>query len=389
MSFSRVDSRTATSGRRVPVLAFVLIGALWTCSSQPATEKPEASSARNSEGLPAESQPDTGVKVLDETPSCEECAIRFEVQATLGSLSDQASPGPIAEAARLNDGAVAVSSGAMGSTVFLYGTDGKLLRSISGEGEGPGELMSAPLLRVEGEDELVLLDARQGRISRFTADGQFLEATPLSLRAMSFETVDDRYVVSGPRRDGEVFETIHVIDRAGEHIRSFGSVAADGESQSSAHELVRKLSVAPDGTLWAAAVSGGRLEQWDMDGRLIRAYMIANEDLQREAPLRLDPSEQTPPAQVSDIAFDGEGRLWIYIAVPDADFATGESQERTPEAIFDTRVLVFDPEREGIVAVDQFDTLLRPLAEGWGYDLLDTEIGDRRVRTGHLVREGF
>jgi len=328
---------------------------------------------------------------LSEDAKCGDCSIRFVVRDTLGRLDDPASPGPLAEAARLEGGQVAVSSSSMGPTVFVYGTDGQLLRRIGRAGSGPGELASAPKLRVLNQRKFAALDTRQGRINRFALDGSWLAATPVPVRAMTFVALDDRYVVSGPRTsaDGAVMQTIHLIDKSGELVRSFGEEAAELPAQAGVQNLVRQLTLGDDGTLWAATMSGGRLEHWTLEGDLLESYLIADDDLRRQAPTSIDLRREIPPAQISDLAMDDD-RLWVFIAVPDPNFTPGSSEARpSPEEIYDTRILVIDPEDSRVVASERFDTLVRPLGDGWAYDLVETAIGDRRVRVGTLIPVGF
>ena len=346
--------------------------------------------------LGATTQAEAQIKELSEDPTCRTCRIEYVIRDTLGSIDDPASPGPVAEAIRLSDGRFLVSSATMGPQVLVYGPGGDFQHAIGREGEGPGEMRSAPMLVRLPDDTIAMFDPRLGRISLFSSDGSFVRGMPIGMRAMSFAARTDGGFVIGivgaPARQGtEGTDAAHLISSDGELEESFARVDPE---QRSPFTMVRRFVALSDGRIWGAAMSGGRMEEWSANGELLRAFEIMNPDLQRvagarEAGMRPDPNEKRP-AQVSDLSVDSMGRIWIYLVVPDPESPPGPpGPGMSFEALIDTKILVLDPDKEVVVATGTFDGLIRPMGDGWVFDLVDTELGDRKVRVGTVRLEGL
>jgi hypothetical protein len=62
--------------------------------------------------------------------------------------------------------------------IFRWSTTGRELGSFGGEGEGPGEFLSAGVASVVGDSAVVVHDRRLRRLSMFSRSGQFLKSWP-------------------------------------------------------------------------------------------------------------------------------------------------------------------------------------------------------------------
>lgn len=78
----------------------------------------------------------------------------------------------VAGAVRLPDGRIVVANGEPPELRF-FGPDGRLLRRVGGEGEGPGEFRDLSDLQRAGTDSVVVLDPDLLRISVFDDSGGF------------------------------------------------------------------------------------------------------------------------------------------------------------------------------------------------------------------------
>lgn len=85
----------------------------------------------------------------------------------------------VVDVALLEDGWVAVSD-ALAKEVRIFDAQGRYQRSIGQEGEGPGEFATAPSIVGIAIDTLFAYDAVSGRVSSFTAEGDFLSALSVS-----------------------------------------------------------------------------------------------------------------------------------------------------------------------------------------------------------------
>lgn len=135
-------------------------------------------------------------------------------------------------AALLTDGTVVLLD-AMAHQLHFYGADGELLISAGREGAGPGEFTSPTGLRRYHGDSVAVFDPGLGRISVFSAAGEFARSVPVRLAAPQIELVgtlgDGSFIVRAvgfgrnrgiwrePARyalilpDGSAFDTLAVL----------------------------------------------------------------------------------------------------------------------------------------------------------------------------------
>jgi hypothetical protein len=137
------------------------------------------------------------------------------------------------------------------ATVLVFGPDGKFLRTIGREGDGPGELRSG-VIGVHG-DLLMVQDWQESRFSIFRTNGTFV-ATVKSLCCQSYATLHidrtGRAWVAGPARGlesaylridarGRIIDTLQAIpnrvprtwraEERGAQVRSIHEVAVPGQ----------------------------------------------------------------------------------------------------------------------------------------------------------------
>jgi hypothetical protein len=158
-----------------------------------------------------------------------------------------------------------------GSTgVPVFDSAGKFVRTIGSKGSGPGELLSAANVVAGRGDTIWITDRQNARISAFSADGRFLTARPLPgmldglVQLSTGEMVINAVVVgkgAGKRA--------HVIDTAGNLIRSFVDAGAGGPPDGP-----ERFVFTPDrgtGGLVSAARSRYDIRVWSADGIVSRS----------------------------------------------------------------------------------------------------------------------
>lgn len=97
----------------------------------------------------------------------------------------------VMDAVRLPDGRVAVVN-AGGHQVRIVGPDGRTLRTLGQEGDGPGEFRAPVWIGVRG-DTLLVADVIASRILRFLTDGTFLGAAQFDEAVGMFPQVVGQY----------------------------------------------------------------------------------------------------------------------------------------------------------------------------------------------------
>lgn len=101
----------------------------------------------------------------------------------------------VAGAQLLPGGALVVADRSSG-TLRIFDDEGRVVRSIGGRGEGPGEFVYLNHVSVQG-DTLSAYDSRAYRLTRFTMDGELVSTTTMEVGASSPE------VYLGRVSDGE------------------------------------------------------------------------------------------------------------------------------------------------------------------------------------------
>jgi len=88
--------------------------------------------------------------------------------------------GSVGGVAPLSNGGVAVLDG-QAAEIRVFSPDGTYVRTVGGKGAGPGELSFPTALAALPGDTLAVYDYRNGRITRFTRDGELGRVTALRL----------------------------------------------------------------------------------------------------------------------------------------------------------------------------------------------------------------
>lgn len=173
-----------------------------------------------------------GVTVVENPAAALEAAERWSVdpepELDLGTVDGEAAYRftRLADAMLLSDGRVVAADAGSGE-IRYYGPDGRHLRTVGGEGSGPGEFRSLQrLVRLEG-DSVLAHDWRNRRLSIFGPSGDLVREqalggpTPLDLRGWLADpglvVARLRIVSRSPPVDGRHQRTLWLVglDRSG------------------------------------------------------------------------------------------------------------------------------------------------------------------------------
>lgn len=319
---------------------------------------------------------------LDERPVCATCDLQYTIVDTLGAIDDPASPAVMANAVRLTDGRVYVTSSSFGGQVMVY-NGGEFSFAFGRQGEGPGEFGSAALLRVWPGDTIAALDLTLFRVSLFTSAGAFARSFALDVRPSTFGVrPSGGFIITGPRPVGDTYADVQLVSSTGDVEAYLHEVPQDEWSIAQ----VPQVALSPTGGIWLMQTVGGRLERWspDAERELIVDIPTAYFDwsfLEEGG----SPVIRGVTNQVGDLHVDSEGRVWIFLLVGDPDFTPADLVGGgSLTSIYDTRIMVLAPGGDRVLASRDFDGTMKSLGEGWGFDLVDTPDGDRRIEIGTL-----
>jgi hypothetical protein len=285
--------------------------------------------------------------------------------------------GGIVTIAKLSDGRYVLTSGGEEDEFKVYASDGTFLQSVGGRGQGPGEFVDIVILRTYG-DKLHVFDLVLRRHTVFSSDFSLIATSLLQFNpGMDAVVISDSLTVvnaliyRGDHRD----YMLHAVDRSGEIVQSIARIPGGFSLPINDFAVLRSLERSSSGGIWALHRTRYRLEEWSLDGTLLRTLV-------RRAPWFPDNPEpggemedtegkRLPanlwPAGV-DVREDRSGRLWTLSLVPDRRWPSGVSRVSTGEGEYamlvnrqlaqDTVVDVFDLETNTLFASARFDQRL-------------------------------
>ncbi len=248
-----------------------------------------------------------------------------------------------------------------------FGPDGRLTGVIGRAGQGPGEfgIVATP---IPGPgDTLFALDLGLGRISMFGPDRALAGTLPMPLFAPPvFVMPDGSFLVASQIRTSEsIGYPMHVVDREGRVVRSFGTDEPQYRPDLS-HILTRKVAPSQDGTVWAIAPARYILERWDPStGKQLQSTRILS-DWFRESTEPYTDETVRPPPLVVGLWEEEDGLVWTIVRDADVDWEPPpRANEHRPvdreqySRTYDWVIEVVDPSSGRVVASRRFGEWLR------------------------------
>jgi len=308
-------------------------------------------------GLQGSLQSTFAQETIEITPdsACQNCTISYEHVATLGALEDPTSPWIVAWVACDRKGHYYVGPTYANGEIAVYGQDGRFLRILGREGEGPGELKGIQGIRVTGGDTLHVLST--GRYTVMLTTGEVISTTSIGVGFINmFQILED-----GRLLIGDIIETpelmgipVHIYGQDGRRVRSFGSSSTGPQGfQYSGGQ--RAVSYTRANRIWVNPYGQSRLELWDTAGVHVKSF-VQNapwlEPWSRAVPGA--PFRVRPKARVIGVHEDSAGRLWVIGRLPERDWRPVEDT-RAYELVYDSVVEVIDPASGKLLASKRFE----------------------------------
>lgn len=264
-----------------------------------------------------------------------------------------------------------------GNAIFLFDASGALVRRIGRKGGGPGEIEGNGGMVVLPDGRLAVWDTGNGRVSFFSAAGDFIEqwkvphdyATRMALHADRTGTLRWRRPVADERPGDVVGRTGLVTLRAGgamsdsilppdlpiepiTYVAEYrdGTVLRSRSSASPLHSPLALWGWHPDGHFVSIASSRYRVEssRTGLALRIVRdAPVIPIPDGEREwnremilfQMLQTQPSWTwngpplpTEKAPVAGLDLARDGRIWVLVATPSEEIPVAEREEQRPNS---------------------------------------------------------
>ncbi len=263
------------------------------------------------------------------------------------------------------DAGTFVSASVNGTQIAEFGPDGRLAGVIGRAGQGPGEFVTVRTVIPGPGDTLFAPDTRQGRITMFGPDRALVRTLPMPYPyPPTLVMPDGSFLVAAQIRTSEkIGYPLHVVDREGRVVRSFGTDEPQYRPDLD-HILTREVALGRDGTVWAMAPARYLLERWDPStGEQLQSTRIRS-DWFRESDEPTDVAVYPPP-RVEGLWEDEDGLVWTIVRDADADWEPPpRAVEELPfdlqeyNRLFDWMIEVVDPGSGRALASRRFSEVL-------------------------------
>ncbi|MFC1574812.1 hypothetical protein ACFL3Z_01905, partial [Gemmatimonadota bacterium] len=239
--------------------------------------------------------------------------------------------------------------------IAVYGPDGRFLRVLGREGQGPGEFQGVRGVRVTGDDTLHVLSF--GRHTAMFPDGKVISTTHIPLGfAGQFHILGDGRILVGAhvQTPSLIGYPAHLLDREGNRVRSFGS-SSDVPVGFTYFGGMKSVGSIRGDRVWLHPAGEYRIELWDTAGTHRKTLLQETGWLKPwTRGVAGEPFRVKPQARLFHVHEDPSGRLWVIGWVPDRDWRP-QSQTADYEPVHDCVVEVLDPETGSLLASQRFD----------------------------------
>lgn len=259
-----------------------------------------------------------------------------------------------------------VSATADMTQIAEFDPNGRLAGVFGRAGQGPGEFLRLRTLIPGPGDTLFAPDKGQGRITMFGPDRTPAGTLPMPFLSPALVLLDGSFLVARQiRRSETIGYPMHVVDREGRVVRSFGTDEPQYRPDLN-HILTRKVALGQDGAVWAMAPARYLLERWDPStGDQLQSTRIRS-DWFRESS---EPTDYAvyPPPRVEGLWEDEDGFVWTIVRDADVDWEAppwaNEKEERPIDLqeynrLFDWVIEVVDPGSGRVLASQRFSEVL-------------------------------
>jgi hypothetical protein len=320
---------------------------------------------------------------IPDVPNCANCRIEIEELFTFGAFDG---PGSLAGPGRIGvDGAGRIWY-SDGPVPQVFDAEGRYLRALGREGEGPGEYRGVyTWSRLPGDSTLVF-DEGNGRAVVLDPDLQAIRYVTLPVSVSGATVLRWPDAVLGGAfigRGARAGQPLHVLDMSGSSGLFTTSMMSDGRRTAppggpTAYTQQLFAPSAGEGA-WSAEVADYRVSRWDSQANPTGSWT-------RQASWFHDnPEGGFVRHSVSSIGEDDRGRLWVLLRAPRSDgpakveaaladlFRDGPpsgpvdlptSELPPPQELYDTVMEVLDVGDGTVLARQRFEAFFLALLPG-------------------------
>lgn len=266
---------------------------------------------------------------------CGSCAVKLREEIRLGAREGPGALGRYDAVVRTDSRGRYFVTWSNASSVLVFAPEGRYLRTLGREGDGPGEFRRAFGIVLGRGDSLHVFDNGTNRLTVFDPELRIARMhNVVHSPGSKLIALEDGHFVAAldirtPERAGL---PLHVFDAEGILVRSFGSTDRDfgpGFQQSPS----RTLAAGANGLVWSAHIYRYEIIGWDTTNR-IRARVRRN--VAWFAPREDTPTRGRltgPLPAIQKVWEARDGLLWVAISVADPDWRNAIHPDSRPGAI--------------------------------------------------------
>jgi hypothetical protein len=329
-------------------------------------------------------EPDDGLTVRLERPSCRSCRIVAETIAFIGDSRDTIAVSEEMLPARDSRGRFYVRPARGASSIYAFGPDGRLMTEFGRAGKGPGELSRILSISVGAGDSLFVFE--NTRVHVFSPEyehvRQFAVDFPLSEGIFTSVLKDGSIVTTTGER------TFVVISSDGKAAPERTLERSDAVPCPMCGPRMLRVGIDP-GTLWSSPMNKYAVDQHDREGRLLQRFVRVAwwaPDWGTRKVIEDQPSMQEIMDELTRSRFLGvrqsaDSLLWTHVAALEDDnnsdlqqmlvglMNTPDNQSGIPDAVseilnrFSTHVEAIDPNSKELLASAVYPGIILPLAD--------------------------
>lgn len=292
---------------------------------------------------------------VDDREQCPTCAIRLDLQVTLGSVSEP-TVGTTSHALWDSSDRIFLGHDQAPSQIMQFDSTGAFVRALGREGDGPGEHRRLMRIALGPGDSLYAFDYGVPRVTVYTPDLEVgrVDGLPGPVRDAVVFT-DGRMVLHARIPTSErIGLPLHLASSDGSVLHSFGASNPVERPVRPALQL-RYLAWASSDAVWAARMNEYVVEEWRRDGTLVRRFERDPDWFDGWLERRGVSASEPPQPFLRGVHQDDRGRLLVLATIAGENWQEGLEIEgdqrgersvrvRNFELLYDSRLDVIDTE---------------------------------------------
>lgn len=285
---------------------------------------------------------------------CSDCPVVIVHEGTLtGGWSGL--DGGIGPGALMADGRMIFVYWSNDAEVHVADLERDRVRRIMREGSGPNEVRMARAVHRSWSDTLFVYDGMNARMNVLAPDGAHVRSFPMNAGLQVNELIQLRsgaFVVNAMIRARERRGlALHLVDRSGSIVRSFGAFEQLPNYSDEMIAARRLLALDNDGSFLSVQRGSYVIERWSADGDSLGAWDVAPDWFTPKDRFMAMSPDEAPPPRAMGLQIDAAGRVWVLAWRPGANWRDGVRPPRRPPAVIDvvsydryidTQIEVFD-----------------------------------------------